>query len=54
MISKKLLDILACPKCKQGIDYDKKENKVICHRCRLKFKIKDDIPDMLLENAEAF
>jgi len=54
MVSRKLLDILACPKCKKPIDYDKENNQLICHRCRLKFKVKDEIPDMLLEDAEAF
>ncbi len=54
MINKKLLDILACPKCKGELEYNKKENKLLCNKCRLKYKIIDDIPDMLLEDAEKF
>ncbi|MEM7819656.1 MAG: Trm112 family protein [Candidatus Aenigmatarchaeota archaeon] len=55
MIKKELLDILACPKCKGDIKYDKRANKLICYKCRLKYKILDgDIPDMLIEDAEKF
>ncbi len=54
-VSKELLDIMICPKCKGDIEYNKKENKIICNRCRLKFPVLEgDIPDMLLEDAEKF
>ena len=50
-ISKELLDIMACPKCKGDIRCEK--NYIVCEKCRLKFPILDnDIPDMLLEDAE--
>ena len=29
-ISKELLDILACPKCKSDIQYDEEQQKLIC------------------------
>ncbi|MCD6092402.1 MAG: Trm112 family protein [Candidatus Aenigmarchaeota archaeon] len=55
MLDEELLKILACPKCKGDIRYDKKENKLICDKCRLKYKILEgDIPDMLIEDAEKF
>jgi len=54
MIDKKLLSILACPKCKGDLEYNKKENKLLCNKCRLKYKIIDDVPDMLIEDAEKF
>ena len=55
MLPQKLLDILACPKCHNSVDYDKKQNKLICKKCRLKYKVlKGDIPDMLVEDAEKF
>lgn len=54
MLSKQLLDVLACPKCKQDVDYDKR-GWLLCSKCRLKYKIlKGDIPDMLLDHAEKF
>ncbi|MBS3056610.1 MAG: Trm112 family protein [Candidatus Aenigmarchaeota archaeon] len=54
-LNQELLDILACPKCKGDIEYKKKQNKLICHKCRLKYKILEgDIPDMLIDDAEKF
>ena len=54
MLDKQLLEILACPKCKGDLEYDEQHNLLICPNCRLKFKIEDDIPIMLLEEAESF
>ncbi|MEE4310503.1 MAG: Trm112 family protein [candidate division KSB1 bacterium] len=54
MLSEKLLDILACPKCKGELEYKEKEQELICHTCRLKYHIKDDIPVMLIDEAEKF
>ena len=54
MLDKELLDILACPKCKGNLEYDKENEKLICHTCRLKYNIKDRIPIMLIEEAEPF
>lgn len=54
MLSKELLDILACPKCKGDLEYDQKNEQLICHACRLKYNIKDDIPIMLIDEAEKF
>ena len=54
MLDKELLDILACPKCKGDLEYDKDNQKLICQSCRLKYDIKDDIPIMLIDEAEKF
>ena len=54
MLEKELLDILACPKCKGDLDYDRKAEKLICQACRLKYAIRDDIPIMLIDEAEPF
>ncbi len=54
MLNEKLLEILACPKCKGDLEYREQENVFICHKCRLKYHIKDEIPDMLIEDAEPF
>ena len=54
-LSKKLLEILVCPKCKGGLRYDKKGEKLICSKCRLRYGIiDDDIPNMLIDEAEKF
>ena len=54
MLKKELLDILACPKCKGDLEYDKKNQKLICQACHLKYDIKDDIPIMLIDEAKSF
>ncbi len=54
MLEKELLDILACPKCKGDLDYDRKAEKLTCQACRLKYAIRDDIPIMLIDEAEPF
>jgi uncharacterized protein YbaR (Trm112 family) len=54
MLSDKLLEILACPQCKGDLEYDRQENRLICNHCRLRFRVDDDIPIMLLSEAEKF
>ncbi len=55
VISKELLEILACPKCKGDIRYDKGNEKLICETCRLKFSVIDkSIPNMLIDEAESY
>ena len=54
MLKKELLDILACPKCKGALEYDRSKNELVCHTCRLKYGIRDDIPIMLIEEAKLF
>ena len=51
-ISKELLEILVCPKCKGELVLTEKQVGLICHACALKFEIKDDIPIMLIEEAK--
>jgi len=53
-LSPDLLSILACPKCKGDLVYDEAKCTLVCNRCRLIYRIEDDIPDMLIENAEKF
>ncbi len=54
MLSEKLLAILACPQCKGDLEYDRENEKLICHKCLLKYRIEDDIPIMLINEAEKF
>jgi len=51
-IKKELLDILACPQCKGDIRLNESGNGLICDRCKLLYHIKDDIPVMLIDEAE--
>ncbi len=52
-ISPELLNILACPKCKQAVAISTVGDYVDCLSCRLRFPIRNDIPVMLLDEAEA-
>ena len=50
-LSKELLDILACPKCKGDIYVNDEGDGLICDTCKLKYEIRDDIPIMLIDEA---
>ncbi|HUV37580.1 MAG TPA: Trm112 family protein [Patescibacteria group bacterium] len=52
MIHKDLLDILACPKCKEKVVLNEEGTHLICEKCRVRYPIEDDIPIMLIERAE--
>jgi len=51
-ISKELLDILACPKCKGNIYLNETKDGLICENCKLMYRIEDDIPIMLIDEAK--
>ncbi|MEN3046809.1 MAG: Trm112 family protein [Candidatus Hydrothermales bacterium] len=53
-LDKELLDIIACPKCKGDLVYKEKENVLLCFNCKLKYKIEDDIPILVIEEAIPF
>jgi uncharacterized protein YbaR (Trm112 family) len=52
MIKKELLEILACPKCKQPVRLTGDNNGLACDQCRLLYEIRDDIPIMLIDEAK--
>ena len=52
MIKKELLDILACPKCKQPVQLNADNSGLVCEKCRLLYEIRDDIPIMLIDEAK--
>jgi len=50
-IDKALLDIIACPKCKGDLKLKDDESGLICSECKLLYEIKEDIPNMLIDEA---
>ena len=54
VLSSDLLSILVCPACKGDLDYDRTAQTLSCNACRLRYRIVDDIPVMLVEEAEKF
>ncbi|MBF0163359.1 MAG: Trm112 family protein [Magnetococcales bacterium] len=50
-MDKALLEILVCPQCKGGLEYDAKSDELICRADRLAYPIRDEIPVMLVDEA---
>jgi hypothetical protein len=53
-LSPDLLSILVCPACKGDLVYEEGLQRLTCNACRLHYRIVDDIPVMLVEDAEKF
>lgn len=56
-ISKELLAILVCPKCKGNLrlsrkDLGQEEEGLICDQCKLLYEIREGIPIMLIDEAK--
>lgn len=49
-----LLEILVCPKCKGELEYRPDDDALLCHECRLRYGVEDDIPVMLIDEATEF
>ena len=50
-ISQELLEILACPQCKGDVVLTDGKDALVCHACKLRYAIQDDIPIMLIDEA---
>jgi uncharacterized protein YbaR (Trm112 family) len=51
-LDEKLLEILACPNCRGEVDYKEAEQVIECRNCHYRYPVRDDIPVMLIEEAE--
>jgi tetraacyldisaccharide 4'-kinase len=52
-INQALLDILACPKCKGELRLRNDQSALLCDSCRLAYPIRENIPVMLIDEAES-
>ncbi|MBC8422521.1 Trm112 family protein [bacterium] len=52
MLKPELLEILACPACKGSLRVRPDHGALDCPVCKLRFRVEDDIPIMLLDEAE--
>ena len=52
-LSPQLLEILVCPKCKGPLDYSVEQSTLTCPACRLRYPVRDDIPIMLIDEAQS-
>ena len=54
-IAPELLEILVCPKCRGDLEHRTEPHEELrCHACRLAFRVEDDIPIMLIDEATPF
>jgi len=53
-VRSELLKILACPKCKQMVTFADDGFFIHCDACRLRYPVRDDIPVMLIDEAESY
>jgi uncharacterized protein YbaR (Trm112 family) len=53
-LAPELKEILACPKCKGELEIREDEGQIRCPRCRLAYRIDDDIPVMLVDEARPY
>jgi hypothetical protein len=51
-VSKELMDILACPKCKGEVELEEDGKGIVCGGCRIRYRVEDGIPIMLIDEAE--
>jgi hypothetical protein len=49
-----LLEILVCPKCRGELEYREAESELRCSACRVAYRIEDDIPIMLIDEAKPY
>jgi len=50
VIDEEYLRILACPACKSDVVLE--GDRLVCVKCGLRYPIRDDIPVMLVDEAE--
>lgn len=46
------LGILACPRCRGSLEYRPADPSLVCHSCLLRYPVRDDIPILLIDEAE--
>ncbi len=51
-VPKELLEILACPQCKGEVHLRPEPEAIVCDHCRLAYPVRDEIPVMLIDEAE--
>lgn len=51
-LSADLLAILCCPVCHADLEYDEEAGTLTCHACRMRYRVINDTPVMLLDQAE--
>ena len=52
-VDETLLEILICPNCRGDVEYLEPEQVIVCRgECKYRYPVRDDIPVMLIDEAE--
>lgn len=51
-LSEVTLSFIVCPQCRGGLIYLQDQSQLICNACRLIYPVRDDIPVLLVEEAQ--
>ncbi len=51
-LSDKLLSKLVCPQCKEKIHLSDDQESLVCKKCQVKYRIVDNVPVLLMDEAE--
>ena len=51
-LPEKLLEKLVCPNCKGKLIYQPDKSRLECHQCRLAYRVDNDVPVLLVDEAE--
>jgi len=46
-----MLEILVCPICRERVVPDEAWEFLRCDRCKLRYSIRNDVPNMLIDHA---
>jgi uncharacterized protein len=51
-VDAELLEILVCPNDRGEVDYLEDQQVIVCRTCGYRYPVRDDIPLMLIDEAE--
>ena len=52
-VDEKLVELLICPNCRGSVEYLADHDVFVCQgECRYRYPVRDDIPVMLIDEAE--
>ncbi len=51
-LSSQLLKKLSCPACRGNLSYREADNRLDCLECKLSYAVTDDIPVLLVDEAD--
>ena len=53
-LTEEIVSILACPKCRGGLNPAADGSGLLCKACNLVYPVRNDVPVLLIEDARLF